>query len=491
MTSLPHDALTPDAPPPPSPRAAFVHLATVWAVLVAAAGVTYVVPGLDRAKPWVPGEPVPVLSAFGVGGDNAAADPKVAEVVQRTLEQTHPEHRPAPEHHGSPVEIDPAEYADIAVEIEGKEHLAKFFEALRKTALKKEAKITRVAHYGDSSVASDHITATMRRELQLRFGDSGHGFILVDRGTMPYAHQHIYARGDHSWDLKQVIMNEDRNGHYGYGGVQYRGAGGASATFATLNDSPVGSRMSRAELFYRALPRGGNVVLTVDRKQKSVISTKGEDADAFATVEFPDGHHRVELRLEGTAQLYGIAFERPGPGVVYDSLGLVGARARRLLNFNAEHLKGQLQHRNPDLIVLGFGGNEAEDYAQAISGHETEMREVVALMRSARADMPCLLFAPLDQAHRNSRGQIQTFKSIPKLVEAQRSAAKQSKCAFFDTFKAMGGEGTMNAWTKTRPRLASSDLRHATPEGYEVVGTLFYKAMLKAFAEYLKTHPAN
>lgn len=468
-------------------RAAFMHLGTVWAVITGAAAVTYVVPGLERARPWVPGEPIPVVAAFTDAEDAEAPalDKTVEEVVRHTVE-----HHPAPAHHGAPIEVDPAEYADLRVEIEGKEHLAGFFEALRQTALKKERRITRVAHYGDSSVASDHITATMRRELQLRFGDAGHGFILIDRGTMPYAHQHIYARGDHSWDTKQLIMNEDREGLYGYGGVQFRGTAGASASFATLAESPVGNRMGRAELFYRALPRGGNVVITVDKKQKSVISTKGDNVDSFAVVQFPDGPHRVDLRLEGTAMLYGIAFEREGPGVVYDSLGLVGARARRLLIFNPEHIQGQLAHRKPDLLVLGFGGNEAEDYAQAISGHETEMREVVALMRKARADLPCLLFAPLDQAHRNARGQVQTFKSIPKLVEAQRSAAKQSKCAFFDTFEAMGGEGTMAKWTKTRPRLASSDLRHATPEGYEVVGMLFYKAMLKAFAEYVKAHPS-
>jgi hypothetical protein len=32
-------------------------------------------------------------------------------------------------------------------------------------------------------------------------------------------------------------------------------------------------------------------------------------------------------------------------------------------------------------------------------------------------------------------------------------------------------------------------LRHATPEGYELVGNLYYKALLKAFAAHLRQTP--
>jgi hypothetical protein len=76
-------------------------------------------------------------------------------------------------------------------------------------------------------------------------------------------------------------------------------------------------------------------------------------------------------------------------------------------------------------------------------------------------------------------------KILPPIVEAQRRVAAAEGCAFFDTYAAMGGEGAMAQWLKARPRLATSDMRHATPKGYEVVGTLYYKALLQAFAEHL------
>ena len=49
----------------------------------------------------------------------------------------------------------------------------------------------------------------------------------------------------------------------------------------------------------------------------------------------------------------------------------------------------------------------------------------------------------------------------------------------------MGGENAMRRWYKARPRLAMGDFRHATPAGYEIIGNMFYKALLAGFADYL------
>ncbi|MCA9602775.1 MAG: GDSL-type esterase/lipase family protein [Polyangiales bacterium] len=473
---------------------AFRHLGVAAAVMLAFVPVVYAIPALERARPWVAGEAIPLVDVFRhmheksvpsiASGTDVAAGAASTEVlddaVQKNLDAAAPK---APKHREAPFLVDPDEYADIAVEIEGKEHLAPFFAALRKSAHKEKGAITRIAHFGDSSVASDEITGKLRQELQMRFGDAGHGFVLVDRGHMPYSHKDIYMRGGHGWELRQLVNNESRDGFYGLGGVKYRPGGSSWATFGTMPDGPTGTKFSRFEVYYRSLPRSGRVVLTVDRKQKEIIETRGDEGDKVAVIELPDGAHRVDLRPDGFVELYGVVLERKGPGVVYDSLGMVGARARRLMNFDPEHIAGQLEHRNPDLIVLGFGGNEADDNAQAIKNHEADVREVIQLLRKSRPKQACLVFAPLDQAHRNGRGEIATFKSIPTIVDAQRRAAKAEGCAFFDTFTAMGGEGTMGRWTRTRPRLAVSDLRHATPAGYDVIATLFYKALLKAFAE--------
>ncbi len=522
-----------DASPGPfdaATRDALVHLAVVVAVLGALAGATYLSPSLERYRPWVPGEPPPLASLWkawkeppalpsfaggspggyrGVQDDgevlaerlgtavaaNLGAQDDEAGDLSSSLGGSAVESRAVEGAGSGPASpgIDPAEYADIEVSIEdpGDRGMRPFYEALLRTARKEQGALTRVAHYGDSSIATDLITYTVRRRLQRRFGDGGHGFLLVAKGYMPWRHRDVRHASGGGWKLYEIVRGRLGVGAYGYGGVGYRGSPGAWARFGTADEqSPVGRRVSRFELFYQRGPRGGTVRLRVDDGENVYLDTRGDrQSDEVWRVQLPDGPHQLDLRVtSGRPFLYGVVLEREGPGVVYDSLGLVGARARRLLFFDPEHIHRQMELRRPNLIVLGFGGNEASD---RIGGegrrYEDDFLKVIERMRAGRQGVGCLVVAPLDQARRDERGRIRTMPTIPVIVAAQRRAAKRAGCAFYDTFSAMGGEGAMRRWYRVRPRLAMGDFRHATPKGYEVIGNLLYKAMLKGFDKWLRT----
>ena len=396
---------------------------------------------------------------------------------------------------GLDIRIEPREYAGLEIHIEdpGGEGMRPFYEALARTAQRETEALTRVAHYGDSSIATDLITSTVRRRLQRRFGDGGHGFVLISKGYLPYRHRDLYHRADDdSWSLREITRNHLSSGRYGFGGIQFRGRPGSWARFGTDEGSPVGTSLSRFEIWYQAHRRGGRIRYRVDQGEWTERETRSDEThDGIERVELPDGPHRMEVRFGGGGQprLYGVVLERSGPGVVYDSLGLVGARAARLLNFDEEHVQSQLERRGTNLLVLGFGGNEASDNIQR-ERYAEDMRQVIQRMRGDRDDLACLIMAPLDQVERDERGRIRTIPTIPDIVAAQRDAARAEGCAFFNTWQAMGGEGAMRGWYLARPRLAMSDFRHATPAGYEVVGNLLYKALLEGFARYVAEAPA-
>jgi hypothetical protein len=362
-----------------------------------------------------------------------------------------------------------------------------FYEALEKTARGDERAITRIGHYGDSNVATDLITSTLRENFQRRFGDAGHGFVLAAKGYIPYKHRGVQQSSNpDSWDVREVVRRQDRNGRYGYGGVQSRAQRGAWARVGTAKRGDLGTRATRFDIYYEEQPKGGKFSVRLDDQDGQIVST-GADVrgDAVHSIEAPDGSHSIEFRhmRGGTVSFYGVVVERDGPGVVYDSLGLVGARANRLLNFDEAHIRRQLEMRGSNLIVLGFGGNEASDDRTEDVFYEDYVK-VLSRMRQGREDLACLVFAPLDQARR-TRGRIRTLPTIPLIVAAQRRAAFDSGCAFYDTWQAMGGEDAMRRWYKAHPRLAMGDFRHATPAGYEIIGNMFYKALLAGFADYL------
>ncbi|MGB5547635.1 MAG: GDSL-type esterase/lipase family protein [Polyangiales bacterium] len=484
------------------------HLITVVLFMFAACMLTYVVPPMEGLRPWIPGEEdFPIVRLFkrwseipafaGHGGSyrpttsTEAGNERLAEAVGATVAAnlgSKPIIAPPNETDGGPG-VDPAEYDGISIRIEDPSGrgMRAFYEALEKTARLDEDAITRVGHYGDSSIATDLITSTLRENLQARFGDAGHGFVLAAKGYIPYKHRGVQQSSNpDSWELREVVRRQDRDGRYGYGGVQSRAMRGSWARIGTAKRGAVGTRASRFDIYFEQRPRGGKFSVRVDKQDRKIVSTEAEAVgDGVHSIEVPDGAHSIELRYHrgGPVTFYGVAVEREGPGVVYDSLGLVGARANRLLNFDEAHIRRQLQLRGTNLIVLGFGGNEASDDRTKEMFYEDYMK-VLRRMRQGREDLACLVFAPLDQARR-TRGRIRTLPTIPLIVAAQRRAAFDSGCAFYDTWQAMGGEDAMRRWYHARPRLAMGDFRHATPAGYEIIGNMFYKALLAGFADYL------
>mgnify|MGYP000202979604 CR=1 FL=1 len=54
---------------------------------------------------------------------------------------------------------------------------------------------------------------------------------------------------------------------------------------------------------------------------------------------------------------------------------------------------------------------------------------------------------------------------------SQQAVARETGCAFFDTYRAMGGEGTMARWHQRENPLVTGDLTHPTPTGADVVSS--------------------
>jgi lysophospholipase L1-like esterase len=392
---------------------------------------------------------------------------------------------PRPSSHVAPKEKEHTGTSNVRP-IEHVEHLSAFFAALSRSAKAEPNAITRIAHYGDSSVAADAITSTARRRLQARFGDSGHGFMLTAKSNMFYGHRDVAHNESGGWQLASIVRKQLKTGHYGYGGIVSTGHPGQFTQFGTSGRGPIGRAVSRFEVFFQRFPEGGELSLSVDEGQERVIQTRseGEPQDAWEVVTVPDGEHTLTVRPRGEVRVYGVSQERNVPGVVYDSLGLVGARAVHLLDADLKHMAGQIRHRSPDLLVLGFGGNEAGNDKMSMQKYAATVSEVIKLMRAGKPQMSCLLFGPLDQGERNARGDIQTLSALPGIVDVQRQVSKEQGCAFFDTYKAMGGYSSVGRWYNARPRLFGPDLRHATPTGYAIIGDMYYQALMKSFADY-------
>jgi lysophospholipase L1-like esterase len=358
-----------------------------------------------------------------------------------------------------------------------------FFARLARTVDTKPGAVTRILHYGDSTIASDYVSGTVRRRLQAHFGDAGHGFILIANPWEWYFHNDIVHRSDGEWRASRLAGPTAPDGLYGLGGVSFVSYGGGVAWFGTAPNGDFGRRASRMDLYYLEQPGGGDVELGVRGQAPVRFSTRGvAKVSRVRSVHFDDGEASLAVRAigRGPVRLFGVALERDRPGIVYDALGSHAAMAVFWQRQDRAHWKEQLALRDPSLIVLQYGTNESELWKLDRDEYSRSLTQLIDELRDIAGGASVLVVAPLDRAAR-ADGKLATKRVILDLVAIQKRIALSCNVAFWNTFEAMGGEGSMARWARTRPALGGEDLTHPTPLGAEVIGTLLSDAIVEAF----------
>lgn len=361
-----------------------------------------------------------------------------------------------------------------------------FFSSLSDTQRKKAGSITRIAHFGDSIVVSDHISGTLRNKFQDAFGDAGHGYMLLASAWPAYRHNNVFRYATKGFRVSRIVGPLTKDGLYGLGGVSFSASSGVLARFGTPDEGERGRALSRLELSYLARPGGGSFEINVDGQHNQDVSTEAATTEVRrAIVQVPDGPHRFELRTrKGETRAFGVVLERDGPGVVLDALGIQGARIRFLDQQDDAHYAEELKWRRPNLIVYQFGANESADgYAYPMDEYLKTMKAVIAQGQAALPQSSCLIIGAMDRARRID-GTVGSMKIIQLIVEQQERAARDLDCAFFNTYEAMGGWGSMPKWVKRG--LGQADMTHPSEIGAIRIGDWIYGALMSKYDIYLR-----
>src|SRR5208337_3867597 len=127
------------------------------------------------------------------------------------------------------------------------------------------------------------------------------------------------------------------SGAVGLGGASFTAGSPSAYSEIRTTRKGEGAAVSRFDIFYRAQPHGGSFLAYVDKEKPQKFSTQADaKATAVASIAVEDGGHSLKLtpRGDGLVTLYGVTLERDAPGVVYDTLGLLGGTAHHLTLFH-------------------------------------------------------------------------------------------------------------------------------------------------------------
>lgn len=361
--------------------------------------------------------------------------------------------------------------------------LAKFYHALEdlRAGRDTDGKV-RVLVYGGSHTDADIYPHYVRTYLQERFGDGGHGFVHVARPWRWYRHVDYRVEGAKHWITEHAQRRKGRDdGYYGLMGCSLAAKTKRAFGKVVPRGGAVGSEY---EIYFLRQPKGGSFEVLADGKSQATVRTRADDpGPGYHRFTLPEGQHEIEVKLQGNGEvrLFGMTIEREQPGVVVDTLGIGGTRAANMLRWDRDTWADNVTHRDPDLVMMFYGTNEATDEDQPISAYEADLRAVLERLQEAAPHASCLIMGPGDFPRRNDDGTFATRQRVDAIIDVQRRVSADMGCGFWDTKAFMGGDLSMPLWAAAQPPMAKQDHIHFTKRGYVRIGMGLVDAMMMGF----------
>ena len=333
-----------------------------------------------KAKKYVSGAAKVAASSSTAAPARHAAVPKISPTVAKTKAAAH-----------DFVMENVANGADIPVE--NAPALIAFFEQLYRRQEGAAMGPLSILQYGDSHTAADEWTGELRNRFQEKFGDGGSGFSLAGRPYTGYRRFDVRSGSTRGWHTDGLVGHSG-DGIYGLGGI-------SMSVRAPHEDIYVEAEANDFELFYYQQPGGGALQLYDNGVPVDQIPTDGEPGPGYYHFESMPGLHKLELETldRGPVRLFGWVAEKPS-GVTYETLGINGAEAPIVLGWNQGTLKSNIERRNPALIVLAYGTNEAGHKVWTLESYRERFSQLLARIREAAPAAAILVIGPPDRDQR-------------------------------------------------------------------------------------------
>lgn len=360
--------------------------------------------------------------------------------------------------------------------------------------------------FGDSHTAGDSMTSRLRVTLQHKFGDAGRGLVAAGRPPARHYYQRDVRYGSRGTWKVAIGGHKGDPEPYGLAGLRVYGhKKGTELWVETCGDCPAGTRVAQFEILYYAAPDHGVLRYRIDERPWQQLRTRTTAIEpphpAREVIPVPDGPHRLTLQHGGggTVDLFGVVLERMRPGAIVDSLGVVGRRLGSLRSWDWSVIGEQLASRDPRLVVLQYGTNEADDPDLDLEAMARYFDETIQRIRAATPSAAVLVLGPPDMATREAGKQCDRLKHdapvipecewhtphvLAEIIAVEHAAALRNHAAFFDTFAAMGGADRMHAWFLAEPRVAYRDHVHLTDVGYQWWADALSSAVLAGYARW-------
>lgn len=248
--------------------------------------------------------------------------------------------------------------------------------------------------------------------------------------------------------------------------------------------------MAKAEV--AAAPANNEGVRKCSDKAQAEAAANADSTNAVNDHCIPDEvvvPDSVKKNARPHFTLTGILTETDAPGITYTGVGINGAKVHDYFEEICPLFEKQMEFYKPDLVIFAIGINDAnvehfndkqfiEDYSKLL-GRIKRVAPEAAVIFETNNDMYRKVKKKRYVQHPNGDVARKAFFTL----------AEKHQAGVWDKFSLMGGLGSMSKWEKAD--LAKSDKVHFKLAGYNLLGDLFYKALINAYQEHIANLPAQ
>lgn len=340
----------------------------------------------------------------------------------------------------------------------------------------------RILYYGDSQIEYDRVTSYLRRTLRMGRGGTGPGLLLP---VMPVAYtRSFYVRASPNW--KRYNYLSFRNGR-----INHKELGPFMAFCSYMPDDQVSSGRVRSwvritpsvlsdsteseyeflRIFYTN--RLEHVRIDVKAGDNPVITDTLEISSEITEFICPLYNAKnilIDFSGRTSPNIYGISIESK-EGLIIDNIPQRGSAGLEFTMVDKDHLRDSYRLLKPDLIIIHYGLNLATTIRNDYSYYEKGLIRQLSLLKEISPGTGILLIGLTDMAYQDG-DVIRPFPNIPRIINAQKTAAAETGAAFWDAREAMGGSSSVIKWFGMNPPLAKKDYVHLTDQGADTLARM-------------------
>jgi lysophospholipase L1-like esterase len=222
--------------------------------------------------------------------------------------------------------------------------------------------------------------------------------------------------------------------------------------------------------------------ISIDGGRENYVSLSRSPGTALQIrPDTPMASIRIRL-VSGKITVHGFApVYQQTPATILDTFSVPGGLLRSWSNLGERLTPAEpAMATDYSLVLVQYGTNEGASPSFSRDNYLGYVRTNLTRMRQFYPRARCILIGPPDRGVVGAAEARALKYSLvhQQIAAAQKQAALEQRCEFWDWQAAMGGPGSALRWSRMTPPQMQGDLTHLTSKGYQLSGRLFGQALL-------------